>query len=74
MHYNQLLLTEFGKKLGYWTDDVNLAAKLQDYWTTNRENMGKRLSCLLGSDKKRQNSFYSVDKKEIGERMAKNTA
>ena len=57
MHYNQLLLTEFGKKLRYWTDDVNLAAKLQDYWTTNRENMGKRLSCLLGSDKKRQNSF-----------------
>ena len=70
MHYNQLLLTEFGKKLRYWTDDVNLAAKLQDYW----ENMGKRLSCLLGSDKKRQNSFYSVDKKEIGERLAKNTA
>ena len=36
--------------------------------------MTTRLSCLLGNNKKRQNSFYSVDKKEIGERMAKNTA
>ena len=74
MHHNQLLLTEFGKNLRYWTDHVNRAAKLQDYRTNNRENMATRLSCLLRNNKKRQNSFYSVDKKEIGERLAKNTA
>ena len=31
IHHNQLLLTKFGLILRYWTDDVNLAAKLTEY-------------------------------------------
>ena len=54
IHHNQLLLTKFGRILRYWTDDVNLAAKLPYYWTVSRENLRTSLSCF-GSDTKWRN-------------------
>ena len=49
IHQNQLPLNKFVRILRYWSDDVNCAAKLPDYWTINQEDLGMRLSCF-GSD------------------------
>ena len=49
IHQNQLPLNKFVRILRYWSDDVNCAAKLPDYWTINQEDLGMRLSCV-GSD------------------------
>ena len=51
IHHNQLQLTKFGRILSYWTDDVKSVAKVADYWTVNRENLGMRLSCFGGENK-----------------------
>ena len=49
IHHNQLLSTKFERILPYWTDDVNRAEKLTDYWTVNREDLGTSLN-YFGSE------------------------
>ena len=56
IHHNQLLSTKFARILRYWTDDVNRAEKLTDYWTVNREDLGKSLTCF-GSEYRMSEHF-----------------
>ena len=51
IHHNKLLTTKFGRILRYVKNDVNRAAKLPDYWTVNREDLGTRLSSFGGDYK-----------------------
>ena len=55
------------------TDDVNRAAKLPDYCTVNREDLGTRLSCF-GSEYKTADHFTRFTKNKLGELLAKNIA
>ena len=61
--------TKFGRILRYWTDDVNRATKLTDYWTVNQEDLGTSLSCF-GSKYIKGGTFYSFH----GELLSKNIA
>ena len=56
-----------------WTDDVNRAGKLPDYWTVNREDLGTRLTCF-GSDYKTAEYFTRFTSEELSELLAKNIA
>ena len=42
--------------LSYSTDDVKSAAQVADYWTVNREILGKRVSCLDSESKMAEQS------------------
>ena len=54
-----------------WTDDVNRAAKLPDYWFVNPDDLATRLSCF-GSEYKMAEHFHSFHEEEVGELLAKN--
>ena len=71
IHHNQLLLIKLGRILQHRTDDVNRAAKLPDYWTVNREDLGTRLGCLRG-EYKNGGTFHLFHEHEMGELWAKN--
>ena len=45
-----------------WTDDVNSATKMPNYWTVNWEDVETRLSCF-GSEYKNGGTFHE---EEIG--------
>ena len=62
-HHNQLLSTKFGGILRYVKNDVNRAAKMPDYWTVNREDLGTRLNCF-GSDCKTEEHFTRFTRKK----------
>ena len=47
IHHNQLLLTKFGRILWFWTNDINHAAKLPDYWYQNRSPRTSRRSWVV---------------------------
>ena len=47
IHHNQLLLAKFEEFCNMCTNDVDLSAKLSDYWMVNREHLGMRLSCFV---------------------------
>ena len=55
------------------TNDVNRAAKLPDYWTVNREDLGTRLTCF-GSEYKTAEYFTRFMSEELGELLTKNIA
>ena len=77
IHHNQLLSTNLQEFCDMWTDDVNRAAKLTDYWTVSREDQGTRLSCLLVVIIvviQNGRTFHSFQEEEIGELLTKNTA
>ena len=66
------------RKISPKWDDVNWwrqstrAAKLRDYWTVNREDLGTRLNCF-GSEYKTADHLTRFTKKiELGELLAKN--
>ena len=52
------------------TNDVNRAAKLPDYCTVNREDLGTRLTCF-GSEYKTVEYFTRLTSEELGELLAK---
>ena len=47
IHHNQLLLAKFEEFCNMCTNDIDLSAKLSDYWMVNREDLGMRLSCFV---------------------------
>ena len=69
IHHNQPLSTKFRRILRYWTDDVNRATKLTDYWTVNQEDLGTSLSCFR-CEYIKGGTFYSFH----GELLSKNMA
>ena len=75
IHHNQLLLAKFEEFCNMCTNDVDLSAKLSDYWMVNREHLGMRLSCFVFVLKVQMaQQFHSFHKEELGELLAKNKA
>jgi len=62
IHHNQLLSTKCGRILRYVKNDVSRAAKLPDYWTVHRGDLGTRLSCF-GSAFKMAEHFTGFTRK-----------
>ena len=58
IHHKQLLSTKFGRILRYVKNYVYRAAKLPDYGTVNREDLGTRLSCFGSEHKKKKKANY----------------
>ena len=57
-HHNQLMSTKFGRILRYVKNYVHRAAKLPDYWTVNREDLGTRLSCFSSEHTNKKKANY----------------
>ena len=71
IHHNQLSSGKFGRIMCYVKKGVKCAAKLPDYWTVNREDLGTRLSCFWQRVQK-GGTFHSFHEEKIGELLAKN--
>ena len=66
IHHNQLSSGKFGRIMCYVKKGVTCAAKLPDYWTVNREDLGTRLSCFWQRVQK-GGRFHSFHEEKIGE-------
>ena len=72
IHYNQLLLTKFGRSFPYWTDDVKRAAKLQITEPLTEKTWGR--GCVILVEIPTSGTFHSVHQEEMGELSAKHIA